>query len=305
MSFSEKVYFLTILILFNHISVFGFDVLIINSKDIIPYNESIEGIKQSLDTYSIEVFNMEEDMEKGKNFISKNIHKTEKLFVGIGPQAAFLLSREKELPNRIFSMVLNPENLFGVQNIYYGISLNLPVEFQLAKIKKAFPDRTTLGVFYCPEFNQKNFDNILIEAEALNLKIRPFKISSASEIPKIVQSEKFLIDALFVIPDIQLEDTRIIEFVIRECLKRKIPVIGYNKWFSKNGAVLSFFIDYKDIGIQTGDLSIKIMDNDNVNNTQKIYPPAKIDISVNLKTARRLGVEVSPHIIETAGEVTR
>lgn len=305
MNFSQKLFFLTAVLFFHHAAVFGFDVVIINSKDIIPYNESIQGIQQNLDKYPVEVFNIEEDMDRGKSFIDRNINRPGSLFIGVGPQAAFLLSKEKRLPHRIFSMVLNPETLFGPDNLYPGVSLNIPVAFQLEKIRKAFPDRSTVGVFYWPGFNQKNIDTIVAEAKKRNIDMKPFTISSASEIPGIIQSEKFQIDALLVIPDIRLEDTRIIEFIIRECLKRKIPVIGYNKWFARNGAVLSFFIDYRDIGIQAGNLSISLMGTEDHRLAKKISPPETVGISINLKTARRLGVEVSSDIIDAAGEVIR
>ena len=107
---------------------------------------------------------------------------------------------------------------------------------------------------------------------------------------------------LLVIPDVKLKSTKIVEYIIKETLRKKIPLVGYNSWFAKNGAILSFIINKRDIGIQTGEIAKNMLEGNEPINLQ-IQPPAKVSISINLKTAKKLGVEISQTIISQADEV--
>ena len=42
-------------------------------------------------------------------------------------------------------------------------------------------------------------------------------------------------------------------------LLKNIPVVGFNEWFTENGAILSFSLDYQAIGRQTEELAQKIL----------------------------------------------
>ena len=62
-----------------------------------------------------------------------------------------------------------------------------------------------------------------------------------------------------MIPDEQINSQKIVEYLIKESLRRKTPVVGYNSWFAKNGAILSFIIDYRDVGVQAGTMAMKLL----------------------------------------------
>ena len=42
----------------------------------------------------------------------------------------------------------------------------------------------------------------------------------------------------------------IVEYVIQQSIYKKVPVIGYNRFFYESGASLAFVIDYREVGIQ-------------------------------------------------------
>jgi putative ABC transport system substrate-binding protein len=141
-------------------------------------------------------------------------------------------------------------------------------------------------------------------AKEKSMFIIAFPITSASEIPAIINSKEFSIDILLIIPDNTLGSTKIVEYVIKESLRRKIPVVGYNSWFAKNGALLSFIIDYRDMGIQTGEIAKRILLQSPAEGIG-ISAPEKIKISVNLKIAKKLDIKISSAIVQQSYEVTR
>ncbi len=282
-------------------SAFSIDIFIMSSSDIIPYSSCVEGIKEPLAGFSLQLVNIKEDLAKGQETLQKIIKKQPKCIIAVGPQAAFVLSQFQEQVPRFFCMVLNPERTLGQQGLYPGVSLNIPPGYQIKKIKEAFPERQKMGIFYSPSSNQSIINSFFQEA-AGSVFINTFPVSSAQGIADILNSRQFAVDVLLIIPDKQLGKTKIVEYLIKQCLRRKIPVVGYNSWFAKNGALLSFIVDYKDVGIQTGQMVKKIIQDD-VTGELGVSAPANIKISIDLKTAKKLGIAVSPAIVQQADEV--
>ena len=132
--------------------------------------------------------------------------------------------------------------------------------------------------------------------------VTAFPIRSANDIPGIINSKKFSIDLLLIIPDRLIKSKKIVQYIIKESLKRKIPVAGYNSWFAKNGAMISFVIGYSDIGKQAG-IKAKTMLMKHPENGADIVSPDRIKISINLKIAKKLGITISTDIIQRADEV--
>lgn len=280
----------------------GADVYILSSSDIIPYNTCIEGIQQSLSGYSYETITIDQDIEEARKTLQGVKKENPKSVIAVGPQAAYALSRDASILNRFFCMVLNPVKLLGPEGLYSGISLNIPPAFQIEKIHEAFPDRTRIGVFLNPAANQLFMDELNGHARRLGKQIAVFPVSAQGQIADILHSKEFAIDLLLMVPDENLKSTKLVEYIISETLRRKIPVVGYNSWFARNGALLSFIVDYKDVGIQAGE-SIRKKLGHNLPANIGIVPPEKIRISVNHKTAKKLGITIAPAIIGQAHEV--
>jgi putative ABC transport system substrate-binding protein len=280
------------------------EVFVLLTSNIIPYTTCTEGIREALSDYSLIVYNIEEDLDKGRDLLSEASQEKPSTIIAVGPQATFLVS-EKNYPfPRVFCMVLNPEKLLGKERLYPGVSLNIPPSFQLQTIKKAFPNRRKIGVFYSPAVNQKLIDFFLQSAETLDLILVPFPIMSPREIPEIIESRQFPIDVLLVIPDEQIKSEKIIKYLIKESLYRKIPVVGYNSWFAKNGATLSFIIDYRDVGLQTGRMALELLSERQMDEIL-VGPPERIKISIDVKTARKLDIQISNSMLQQADEVLR
>jgi len=283
---------------------FSLDVYILSSSDIVPYNTCIEGIKEALEDFSLQRGTVSEDAEEGREKCKDIQKEGPKLIIAVGPQAAFALAQEPLQVPRLFCMILNPRKLFGQQESFPGISLNIPPRFQIQKIRETFAGRKKIGVFYNKEANQTVIDSLRSEAALAGMELAPFSIASANDIPSIINSKEFSVDVLLVIPDEKLGSTKIVEYLIKEALRRKIPVAGYNSWFAKNGAVLSFVIDYKGIGEQTGALAKKILAG-SADASLGIMPAEKIKIYLDERTAEKLGVRLSPAGVQQADEVIR
>jgi len=280
------------------------DVAVLVSSDIIPYNACLDGIKEKLIDYDLDTFTLGEDVEKGRELLQDISRKNPKVIIAIGPQAAFILSQEQVPCHRFFCMILNPQRVLNKAEMFPGVSLNIPPEFQIQTIKLAFPDRKRVAVFFSRELNQAAVDALAAAAGKLELALVPLPIASAQEIPALLTAKEAEFDVLLIIPDDHLGSTKIVEYLIKETLRKKVPVVGYNSWFAKNGAVLSYIIDYKGIGIQTGTI-VQGMLAGGIAGTAGFIPPERIKISLDVKTAEKIKVTLSPAIIKQADEVLR
>ena len=280
------------------------EVFVLKTSDIIPYNTCIEGLRESLSTYSLQVFNMEGDLDKGREIIAAIQEKRPRMLIAVGPQASFLLSEITYPFPKFFCMVLNPQKLIGQQKLYSGVSLNMPLSFQLRQIKKSFPERKRVGLFFSKSLDRTIIESFLREAASLGLVLVTFPITSASDILPAIDSKEFSIDTLLMMPDEQINSQKIVEYIIKESLRRKIPVVGYNRWFASNGAILSFIIEYRDLGLQAGDMALRMV-KQGLAAPLTIESPARIKMSIDLKTAQKLGIQISPEIIQQADEVIR
>ena len=94
MHFSAKIFFITLLMAMQ-ISGFAVaeEVFVIKTSDIIPYDTCVAGLREALSAYSFQVFNMEGDLEKGREQLTVfKDNKQSRVIIAVGPQAAFVLS---------------------------------------------------------------------------------------------------------------------------------------------------------------------------------------------------------------------
>ncbi len=283
---------------------FAVDIALVSSSKIIPYTACIEGIKEALSDFSLQTTVVPPDMEDARETVKDIRSSSPRLMIAIGPQAAFAMAADEAPVPRLFCMILNPDKVLGKAVNFPGISLNISPAFQMQKIRETLPGRRRIGVFYTPRANQTTIDQLAAEAKNNDLQLMPFPVTSAGQISGVLASKEFAADALLIIPDEQLGSTKIVAYVIKELLRKKVPVIGYNSWFAKNGAVLAFSVDYKGIGLQAASLARDLLAG-GIAAGRGTMAPGKIKISIDAITAAKLGVQLVPAVLERADEVIR
>lgn len=281
------------------------EIIIIKSSDIIPYQKSVEGFKQGFSQGSFSEYSIDEDYkERGRSILDGAVKKGGDLILAVGPQATYLLGNYSSSIPKMFTMVKNPEKLFGTGEVFYGISLDIPISLQLEQIKTTFPDRRRIGVFFSRENNQDTIDLLLPKSRELNLVVVAIPITSTKEIPDKLKSIQSDIDILLIIPDRVIGSEKILKYIIKDMLIKKIPVVGFNEWFAQNGAILAFTLDYEAIGKQTAELAQRVLEAQ-VPIGQFIKEPQKLRTIVNLKIAQKLAITVSEDLLMQMGEVIK
>ncbi|MDA8404592.1 MAG: ABC transporter substrate binding protein [Desulfobacteraceae bacterium] len=240
-----------------------FRVVLVVSASIRPYIEALDGIRGELDRAiqaNVEVVMLDRyDEKSGLDMADRLIReKPTDLVAAIGPEAAALVWRSfpGDSPPRIYSLILNPEKVIGVRDRDAGISLNIPPKVQLQMIHQGLPSLRRIGIFYDPANNRDFYDKAAAAALEMAVELVPMVVAERKDIPFLLQECVDSLDGVWLIPDRTVISESIAQYIIKQSVLRKMPVIGYNQFFYDSGAALAFVFDYAELGRQTAGLII-------------------------------------------------
>jgi len=207
----------------------------------------------------LEIFNLDKMGIKASEDLAHELsqEKNISLFTAIGPEAVSYTwgSFKNESPPKLYSIVLNPEKLIGPGAGPCGIALNIPAPIQLKMIHGAFNFVKRIGVFYDPANNERFCLDAQASASSMAMTVVPLKVSSMKDIPVLLDEALNTVDCIWLIPDKTVISESIAQYMIKQAIIKRIPVVGYNQFFYESGAAMSFVFDYGALGRQAGELA--------------------------------------------------
>ena len=229
-------------------------VAVLLSREIAPYVAMLSGLESGLGNQPVQRFFFD---KKGQPFTltgHASILAPGKFsaLVAVGPEALdYLHANSPSTTPLFYGMVLNPQNILS-QALYTkscGIPLNLSADVQLTALQQQLPRLKRLGILFDPANNQAWFDQAQRSAAQVNIELLPLQVQRTNGRLEIV-GDFTQPDALMFIPDKSIISRAIIQYVIKQAVLQRIPVVGYNQFFLDSGAALAFVIDYRQIGRQ-------------------------------------------------------
>lgn len=279
---------------------FAGEIAVIKSKNIEPYNLSLEGLREVVKV-RVKVYNMDGKLEKGP-IIIKNIQSNKPdLILGLGAMAASTASQNVKDTPVVYSMVADPKRYKISGENVTGIKLDIPLEQQFLTYRKILPGVKKIGVIFSSDRSARVVDKARSLLEGMNVELVSERISSPKDIPPAVGKILSDVDALWLVFDsVVTASPRIVqEVIIFSALRKRIPVIGFNKWSVTAGALFSFFSEYKDIGRQTGRIVNRILQGV-APSAIPVESPQKIVVFFNEKVIARVGSKVNLNIPDNA-----
>jgi len=274
---------------------------LILSRGIIPYHAAAEGVKGKLPGFRFKERTLEDESDRGQALLRILERDPPALIVTVGPEAAHLVKDLRTPSPRVFTMILNPEKVFSDTLPFPGVSMNYRPSTLLSLLKKAFPKRKRVGIFFSPQQNADLVEQYKAAAQTSDIFIQSFPILSSAEIRSTIQAPDFAPDLILFIPDQVIIKEKLVSYILEECLFRKIPSVGFNAWFAKSGALMSFYLDYEEVGRQTANLALRLLGDKELEPT--IESPKNLRVIVNLKIARKFNLRVSDEIRAVADQV--
>ena len=199
------------------------------------------------------------------------------------------------------TMILGNNALQG-QTHATAITLDMPIVKQLQWHQRFLPEAKRVGVLYNPQSNQKWVDQASRIADKLGLEIVAVKVKSPQDITSALKSLNNRVDSILAIPDKMVYSSNTAKVVLLFSFRNRIPFIGLSGAWVKAGALYALDWDYSDLGRQSADIALKIL---NGTKPEKIKPdvPGKSVYQLNLKTAKHMKLKINRKLIAAAEKV--
>jgi putative ABC transport system substrate-binding protein len=276
-------------------------VSVVFSSDFEAYQQAWSGFKKFLGEKKVPLWVSDYNFKKQEpaEVYSKINKEKPDVVVTLGSQASKLAKEKiKDIPV-VFCMVFNPEKMVGL-NIT-GVSMEIPAEIKIERIKKILPGAKKIGLIYSSE-STVAYMEISRVCDQMGLKLITRMIDSEEGLPGALKDISSQIDCFLMIPDSKIYSPISIKHLLIQSLREEFPVIGLSSLYTKAGALFSFDCDYDDLGRQAAGITLRILNGEKPGDIAPSIPK-KTKFSLNLATAERSGIEIPSQIIQEASEV--
>lgn len=284
---------LPLLMLFTHSA--RAEVVLVSDPNVPQYKEAIDAAQKVSPEASFAD-------ESSVDALNQMKHADVVLAVG---QKALELARAS-VPDKpiVYAMVLASQAQ-PTRNVT-GVALEVPPFAQFAQWKQMKFDATRVGVIYNPKESAAYVEEANKAAGALALTLVQRQVTEAKDVREALAGLAGKIDVLWLVPDPRLYTPDMFRFVLGFTLDHKIALLGFLDQFTQSGAVASMSPDYKDIGRRAMRLAVGIASR--APEQRLPVPPPMTSpgsLTINLKTAHQLGVDMPDSLINKARQVYR
>jgi putative ABC transport system substrate-binding protein len=282
-------------------------IVALKSADVDVYDEALEGFKSVAGGVQVSEYDMEGDLQRGRRFLArlKSGPKPDLIFA-IGIWALQVAVEEiRDIPV-VFAMVLNPSTVIGheARNIT-GASMNVPIEQQIALLRRASPQVRRIGAVYDPSktgFLVKQAERI---AREQGVRLFAKAIASPKDSVAALDAMQGEIDALWILPDVTVLAPESVQYMLLFSFRNRIPLLGLSENQAKMGALLGLsFGSGRDIGSQAGEMAKEILSGRSAEGIP-VTTARKLKLTVNLKTAGKIGLQIPKDILDRADVVIK
>lgn len=268
-------------------------------------NAAYEGFKEGLaeagytegENLTIEYQNAQNSQDNLKSMSERLVNTSPDLLLGIATPAAVSLANETTDTPIVVTAVtdlvgakLADSNEEPGRNIT-GTSDMVPIEQQINLLLSIVPDAKTIGIMYnAGEANSKIQADLAEEAlKAAGVDVKVLTANTTNDVQQVTTSLAKDVDGIYVPTDNTFASAAAI---VGEVAKEtKTPIVAGSVEQVDDGALATYGIDYKSLGIQTGKLAAKILDGDAEPATTPVETADNLELVVNEEMAAALGID--------------
>ncbi len=243
--------------------------------------------------------------------VQEQLGKKPSLMITIGTDATRLVAAQKPTIPVLFSMILDPVTLGLVKTpeipggYFSGTTLLVSPGKQFDALLQAAPKVHKIGVLY----TEKDLTSLAFIAEAalnaksLNIEIDAIPVEAGRSSMDALNSAKAHDDALWLIPDPASTGQKALSETLEYANKNHLPILGSSGGTVKAGALLSLSAALDDLGDITAEMASYILAGTGTTAQMRVRGPRRTLLSVNLNTAKRLGITIPGTMLHLADEV--
>lgn len=178
-----------------------------------------------------------------------------------------------------------------------------PVGETMALLQEIMPNIRNIGTLYDPNeaFTDGYLEMARQKANELSLDLVEIAVNSPTDIVPGVQALKARgAEAIMQIPGALLDTG--IDSEIQEARKRNMPLVSVHPAHVKSGSLAAFGTDYWQAGYDAGQIAVRVLRGEKPS-AIPFQPPSKIELYLNVETAKTFNITFSEEILGRAQEV--
>lgn len=275
------------------------------SNDSAPYRETLGGFQEYLRRQGLQsdfsIYNLNDNAMTAEKAVQEIRKNRAGLILTLGTLATEAsLEKIRDMPV-VAGLILKANKVNNTDNAT-GVILEFPLETQFKMIRRVLPEVKTVGVIYNPKENKEMIRAASKVARDMGLSLDAQEVNTPQDLPPALEKLANSADVLWGVADNLVLTAQTAKHILLFSYRNKIPFIGLSSTWVKSGALYSLDRDYADIGIQCGEMAIKILQG----STAGSIPPAvprKVIYSVNLKTAQYMKLNIPEAVIKNAHQI--
>jgi putative ABC transport system substrate-binding protein len=177
-----------------------------------------------------------------------------------------------------------------------------PVADQIDLITQLDPSVESVGIVYSSgEVNsQVQVDLAQEKADELGLELKTATVTNVGEVPTALDSLGD-VDSIYVPTDNTVVSG--IDTVLTYAADHQVPVVSGDTGPVESGAVATLGLDYTKLGVQTGEMAIRILQDGEDPATMAVEEQTEFDLVVNPAGAEAVGLEIPQELLDEAATV--
>ena len=171
-------------------------------------------------------------------------------------------------------------------------------------LKEIAPQVKSTAVLFNPDtapYGESFFQQIKASASSLSIETVEAQVKNSTELTKAVEeSAAKLSGSLIILPDTYTTVHR--DSIIELAGRHQLPSIYPFRYFATQGGLVSYGVDTEDLFRRAAGYIDRILRGEKPADLP-VQAPVKYELVINLKTAKSLGLTVSPTLLARADEV--
>ena len=307
----RSIIIIILLIMLGSVSFAEPKIAVVKSRDTALYNDAVKEIEIALNAeikgIKFSVYSLEGEREKGKDILASIKKEKADLILTLGTLATQIARDGINDTPIVFTFVLNPissgliSSFESSGNNLTGVALDIPPEEQFSNFRLVVPGLKTVGVLYNPKETGELVDRAIKSAKAMGITLKAIPVDSEEQVPEKLKSLEG-VDGLWMVADSVVYTPGNTQYIILYTLKEGLPFMGISEQVLKAGALLAKTFDINAIPKQTVQQIKKVLEGRNPAEI-KVMLPENIELVLNLKVAKEIGLSVPESTIKKAGVI--
>jgi len=277
------------------------EVLVVKSRDLGLYNRTVEGVLGSYRVDRGEHVTILDLKGQARPVAAPKAQGPPDVVIAVGaPAARYAVTRYPKTPI-VYTMVVRPDRL-ETTPYTIGISMFVPLADMVATLNLVSPNIRYVGVLHGPEHREMIRDAVA-RLKGYETRLVPVEVTDPKDLPRLARRLVLQSDALWIAPG-TVTSVDAFQFLLKLSFEHRVPLVVDAPAVVRSGALLAITPDPVDLGRQAARLAGYLLSGEGLP-PEKLFYPDMQNLTINLKTARSLGIQVPPLLVEFASTVIR